>query len=141
MNTKVKTQLKEKSKSPKSPRTPKAIYKSPSLKKDGKRKPGELAEKKIKFYQNDKNVNLRHIPRLAVYRLIKEVSQEFATDLKISKNVVEVLHEVLENYIVNLYSSANTLATADGRETVMVKDFEVLDKLSKLGVCNYSKIK
>ena len=88
-------------------------------KKKRKRSKGSLAIKEIEFQQKN---HCLMIPRLAFSRVVREIMQDYKTDVNFSKVSLDFIQALTENYLVSLLEDANLCAIHAKRTTVMPKD-------------------
>ena len=62
------------------------------------------------------------IPKLPFQRLVREITQDFKTDLRFQSAVILCLQEAAEAYLVRLFEDANLCAIHTRRVTIMPKD-------------------
>ena len=113
----------------------KGIPKNPALKKaaaaaqradSAKRKvkeygPGQLRpwQKEIKLRQNSFNLLIRKLP---FQRLVREITQDFNTDLRYQSNAIMALQEASEAFLVRIFQTCVLIVANAKRVTVMPKD-------------------
>jgi histone H3 len=83
---------------------------------------GANALKEIRRYQ--KSVNLL-ICKKPFQRLVREIAQEYKTDLRFQTTAILALQEAAEAYIVGLFEDSNLCAIHAKRVTVMPKDMQL----------------
>lgn len=86
-------------------------------------KPGTVALREIRYQQ--KHSDCFAIPKTNFGRLAREISQDFATDLRFSGAFMELFQVVIEDQLVTILKSANLLAIHAGRLTVKPKDLQL----------------
>jgi histone H3/H4 len=69
------------------------------------------------------------IRRLPFQRLVKEITQDFKTDLRFQSTAILALQEAAEAYIVSVFEDANLCAIHAKRVTVMPKDMELARRI------------
>ena len=84
-----------------------------------RRKAGTTALREIKRYQ--KSVDAI-IPRAPFQRLVKNIAQEFNSDLRFQSQAIVALQEATEAYIVGVFEDTNLCAIHAKRQTIMRKD-------------------
>ena len=62
-------------------------------------------------------------------RLIREIAQDFKTDLRFQASAIAALHEAMEDYIVNLFTDTNLCAIHAKRVTIMPKDMQLARRI------------
>ena len=91
-----------------------------------RRAPGVVALSEIRRYQ--KSTDLL-VPKLPFQRLVREISQEFKTDLKFKSESLGALQEACEAFLVGLFEDANLCAIHAKRVTIMPKDIQLARRL------------
>ena len=80
---------------------------------------GTVALKDIRYYQGSTALLIRKLP---LQRLVREIAQDFKTDLRFQSAAILCLQEVAEAYLVKLFDDANLCAIHTRRVTIMPKD-------------------
>ena len=80
---------------------------------------GTVALKDIRHYQGSTALLIRKLP---FQRLVREIAQDFKTDLRFQSAVILCLQEAAEAYLVRLFDDANLCAIHARRVTIMPKD-------------------
>ena len=80
---------------------------------------GTVALKDIRHYQGSTALLIRKLP---FQRLVREIAQDFKTDLRFQSAAVLCLQEAAEAYLVRLFDDANLCAIHARRVTIMPKD-------------------
>ncbi|CAD6892572.1 unnamed protein product [Tilletia caries] len=96
------------------------------LKKPHRYKPGTVALREIRRYQKSTELLIRKLP---FQRLVKEIAQDFKTDLRFQSAAIGALQEASEAYLVSLFSDMNLAAIHAKRVTVMPKDMKLARRL------------
>ena len=65
------------------------------------------------------------IRRLPFQRLVREIAQDFKTDLRVQSAAILCLQEALEAYLVGLFKDTNLCAIHARRVTLMPKDIKL----------------
>ncbi|AAK39816.1 Histone H3 (nucleomorph) [Guillardia theta] len=89
------------------------------LKKVHRYKPGTVALREIRKYQKSTNLLIRKLP---FQRLVRELAQDYKSDLRFQNSAVLALQEASESYLVNLFEDTNLCAIHAKRVTIMPKD-------------------
>lgn len=63
------------------------------------------------------------------YRLVREISQDFKTDLRYQSTALKALQEAAEAYLVSLFEDTNLCAIHAKRITIMPKDMQLARRL------------
>ena len=85
-------------------------------------RPGTVAMREIRKYQKGTE-NL--IPKLPFARLVREIAQDFKTDLRFEGLAIVALQDAAEAYLITLYEDANLCAIHAKRVTIMPKDIQL----------------
>ena len=80
---------------------------------------GTAALKDIRHFQNTSTLLIRKLP---FQRLVREIAQDYKTDLRFQSAAILCLQEVAEAYLVRLFDDANLCAIHARRVTIMPKD-------------------
>jgi len=126
------TKAARKSTSGKAPRKQlahKAARKAPSpggIKKPHRYKPGTVALREIRKFQKSTELLIRKAP---FQRLVREIAQEYKTDLRFQSNAVAALQEASEAYLVGLFEDTNLCAIHAKRVTIMPKDMQLARRI------------
>jgi len=73
---------------------------SPAVKKPHRYKPGTVALREIRRYQKSTELLIRKLP---FQRLVREIAQDFKTDLRFQSSAIGALQEASEAYLVGLF--------------------------------------
>ncbi|KAA6396013.1 MAG: putative histone H3 [Streblomastix strix] len=104
----------------------KTIQSSGGVKKPHRFRPGTVALREIRKYQKSTELLIRKLP---FQRLVREVSQEFKTDLRFQSNAIQALQEAAEAYLVGLFEDTNLCAIHAKRVTIMPKDMQLARRI------------
>ena len=96
------------------------------MKKPHRYRPGTVALREIRRYQKSTEMLIRKLP---FQRLVREIAQDFATELRFQSSAVVALQEAAESYLVGLFEDSNLCAIHAKRVTVMVKDMQLARRL------------
>ncbi len=88
-------------------------------------RPGTVALREIRRYQKSTNLLIRKAP---FQRLVKEIAQEFKSDLRFQSTAVLALQEAAEGYHVGLWNT-NACAIHAKRVTIMPKDMQLARRI------------
>ena len=88
------------------------------VKKPHRYRPGTVALREIRRYQKSTELLIRKLP---FQRLVREIAQEFKTDLRFQGSAVLALQEAAEAYLVGLFEDTNLCAIHAKRVTIMSK--------------------
>ena len=70
------------------------------VKKPHRYRPGTVALREIRRYQKSTDLLIR---RTAFERLVREIAQDYKSDLRFAKVAMQALHEATEHYLVGLF--------------------------------------
>ncbi|CAN1169688.1 Histone H3.2 [Linum perenne] len=75
-------------------------------------------------------VALREIrKKLPFQRLVREIAQDFKTDLRFQSSAVSALQEAAEAYLVGMFEDTNLCAIHAKRVTIMPKDIQLARRI------------
>ena len=97
----------------------KAVATAVNVKKPHRYRPGTVALREIRKYQKSTELLIRKLP---FQRLVREIAQEFKTDLRFQSSAVMALQEASEAFLVRLFEDTNLAAIHAKRVTIMPKD-------------------
>lgn len=89
------------------------------VKKPHRYRPGTVALREIRKYQKSTDLLIRKLP---FQRLVKEISQQFVTEIRFTSLSICALQEAAEAYLVGLFEDTNMCAIHAKRVTIMPKD-------------------
>ena len=87
---------------------------------------GTVALQDIRHFQKTSELLIRKLP---FQRLVREIAQDFKTDLRFQSAVVLCLQEAVEAYLVRLFDDANLCAIHARRVTIMPKDIQLARRI------------
>ncbi|EGC28934.1 histone H3 [Dictyostelium purpureum] len=96
------------------------------LKKTHRYRPGTVALREIRKYQKSADLLIKKLP---FQRLVREIAQEFKTDLRFQAAAIQALQEASEAYLVGLFEDTNLCAIHAKRVTIMVKDIQLARRI------------
>ena len=96
------------------------------VKKPHRYRPGTVALREIRRYQKSTEVLIRKLP---FQRLVREIAQDFKTDLRFQSTAVAALQEASEAYLVGLFEDTNLCAIHAKRVTIMPKDIQLARRI------------
>ncbi len=92
------------------------------VKKPHRYRPGTVALREIRKYQKSTDLLIRKLP---FQRLVREIAQDFKSDLRFQGTAVLALQEAGEAYLVGLFEDTNLCAIHAKRVTIMPKDMQL----------------
>eukprot|EP00545_Synedropsis_sp_CCMP1620_P012367 CAMPEP_0119030046 /NCGR_PEP_ID=MMETSP1176-20130426/40830_1 /TAXON_ID=265551 /ORGANISM="Synedropsis recta cf, Strain CCMP1620" /LENGTH=164 /DNA_ID=CAMNT_0006986411 /DNA_START=1436 /DNA_END=1930 /DNA_ORIENTATION=- len=94
------------------------------VKKPHRYRPGTVALREIRKYQKSTDLLIRKAP---FQRLVREIAQDFKSDLRFQSTAVLALQEASEAYLVGLFEDTNLCAIHAKRVTIMPKDIQSIN--------------
>ena len=92
------------------------------VKKPHRYRAGTVALREIRRYQKSTELLIRKLP---FQRLVREIAQDFKTDLRFQSSAVMAIQEAAEAYLVGLFEDTNLCAIHAKRVTIMPKDIQL----------------
>jgi len=96
------------------------------VKKRHRYKPGTVALREIRKYQKSTDLLIRKLP---FQRLVREIAQDFKSDLRFQGTALVALQEATEAYLVSLFEDTNLCAIHAKRVTIIPKDIQLSRRL------------
>ena len=96
------------------------------VKKPHRYRVGTVALCEIRRYQKSTELLIRRMP---FQRLVREITQEFKTDLRFQSAAIMALQEASEAYLVGLFEDSNLCAIHTKRVTIMPKDIQLARRI------------
>ena len=96
------------------------------LKRPMRYRPGTVALREIRCYQKSTELLIRKLP---FNRLVREIAQDFKTDLRFQAAAIGALQEVAETYLVGLFDDTNLCSIHAKRVTIMPKDIQLARRI------------
>ena len=87
---------------------------------------GTAALKDIRHFQKTSALLIRRLP---FQRLVREIAQDFKTDLWFQSAAILCLQEAAEAYLVRLFEDANLCAIHARRVTIMPRDIKLARRI------------
>lgn len=116
-------------KAPRKQLATKAARKSPTkggVKVKHRYRPGTVALREIRRYQKSTDLLIRKLP---FQRLVREIAQNYKTDLRFQSTAILALQEASEAYLVSLFEDTNLCAIHAKRVTIMPKDIQLARRI------------
>ena len=85
-----------------------------------------MALREIRKYQKSTELLIRKEP---FQRLVREIAQEWKTDLRFQSTAILALQEASEAYLVELFEDTNICALHAKRVTIMPKDLHLARRI------------
>ena len=92
----------------------------------GRFRPGVMALREIRHYQKSLAVLIRKLP---FQRLVREITQDFNTDLRFQSAAILCLQEAAEAYLVGLFEDTNLCVIHARRVTITPKDLQLARRI------------
>jgi histone H3 len=96
------------------------------IKKPHRFRPGTVALREIRKYQRSTDLLIKKLP---FQRLVKEIAQDFFTDLRFQSTAILALQEAAEAYLVGLFEDTNLCAIHAKRVTIQPKDMALARRI------------
>ena len=96
------------------------------VKKPMRYRPGTVALREIRRYQKTTELLIRKLP---FNRLVREIAQDFKTDLRFQAQAIGALQEAAEAYLIGLFEDTNLCAIHAKRVTIMPKDIQLARRI------------
>ena len=103
-----------------------AARKQGRLVKVGQFRPGTMALREIRHYQKSTALLIRKLP---FQRLVREIAQDFKTDLHFQGAAILCLQEAAEAYLVRLFEDTNLCAIHAKRVTIIPRDLQLARRI------------
>ena len=97
-----------------------------AVKKPHRFRPGTVALREIRKFQKSTELLLRKLP---FQRIVREIAQEYKSDLRFQSQAVLALQEATEAYMVGLFEDTNLCAIHAKRVTIMPKDIQLARRI------------
>jgi histone H3 len=107
-------------------KNPRASQSNEGVKKPHRYRPGTVALREIRRYQKTVDLLIRKLP---FQRLVREIAQDFITDLRFQSSALDALQEASEAYLVSLFEDTNLCAIHAKRVTIMPKDIQLARRI------------
>ena len=96
------------------------------IKKPHRYRPGTVALREIRKFQKSTDLLIRKLP---FQRVVREIAQQFKSDLRFQSQAVLALQEASEAYLVGLFEDTNLCAIHAKRVTIMPKDMQLAKRI------------
>lgn len=95
-------------------------------KRPNRRRPGAIALREIRHYQKSSELLIRKLP---FQRLVREIAQDFRTDLRFQGSAILALQEASEAYLVGLFEETQLCAIHRNCVTIQPKDMRLARRI------------
>ncbi len=113
-------------KAPKKQIVSRKIPPTAGIKKPHRYRPGTVALREIRRFQKSTELLIGKLP---FQRLVREIAQDFKTDLRFQTAAIGALQEASEAYLVGLFEDTNICAIHAERVTIMPKDIQLARRI------------
>ena len=96
------------------------------VKKPHRYRPGTVALREIRRFQKNTDLLIRKLP---FQRFLREVAQDFKSDLRFQSCAIQALQEASEAYLVSLFEDTNLCAIHAKRVTIMPHDIALARRI------------
>ena len=96
------------------------------VKKPRRYRPGTVALREIRKYQKSAELLIRKLP---FQRLVREIAQDFKSDMRFQSTAILALQEASEAYLVGLFEDTNLCCIHAGRVTINPKDMHLARRI------------
>ena len=96
------------------------------VKKPHRYRPRTVALHEIRRYQKSTELLIRKLP---FQHLVREIAQDFKTELRFQSAAIMALQEASEAYLVGLFEDSNLCAIHAKRVTIMPKDIQLARRI------------
>ena len=104
----------------------KAPVKAGNARKPHRYRPGTVALREIRRYQKSTELLIRKAP---FERLVREIAQDFKTELRFRSDSIKAFQEAAEFYLIGLFEDSNLCAIHARRVTIMIKDIQLARRI------------
>ncbi|KAM3171495.1 histone H3 h3.3 [Hymenolepis weldensis] len=104
----------------------KSVPSKGGVKKPHRYRPGTVALREIRRFQKSTELLIRRIP---FQRLVREIAQEYKSDLRFQMAAVVAVQEAAEAYLVGLFEDTNLCAIHARRVMIMPKDMQLARRI------------
>ena len=101
-------------------------YGNPKTIKPHRFRPGTIALREIRKYQKSTDLFIRKLP---FQRIVREIAQDFKTDLRFQSQAILALQEASEAYLVGLFEDTNLCAIHAKRVTILPRDIQLARRI------------
>mmetsp|Transcript_33531 Transcript_33531/g.38185 ORF Transcript_33531/g.38185 Transcript_33531/m.38185 type:complete len:132 (-) Transcript_33531:412-807(-) len=96
------------------------------VKKKKRRRPGSVALREIRKYQKSTDLLIRKAP---FQRLVREIMQDYRSDLRLQSTGILALQEASEAYLIGIFEDAQLCAIHAKRVTILPKDIRLARRI------------
>jgi histone H3/H4 len=89
-----------------------------------------LRSKALREIRSEQQSTRNLIPTAPFHRLVKDIASDMGSgDIRFRRDALDALQSDVESYVTHMFSDANLIAIASGRETLHVDDLKLLKKI------------
>jgi histone H3 len=96
------------------------------IKKPHRYRPGTVALREIRRYQKSTDLLIHKLP---FQRLVREIAQDYKTDLRMQAGALMAIQEAAEAYLISILEDSNLCAIHAKRVTIMPKDIQLARRI------------
>lgn len=96
------------------------------VKKPHRFRPGTVALREIRRFQKNTNLLIR---KMCFQRFVREIAQDFKSDLRFQSTAIQALQEASEAYLVALFEDANLCCIHAKRVTIKPEDIDLARRI------------
>ena len=96
------------------------------VKKPHRYRPGTVALRDIRRYQKSTELLFRKLP---FQRVVREIVQDFMSDLRFTRLSLLAIQEAAESYIIQMFEDTNLCAIHAKRVTIMPRDIHLAQRI------------
>ena len=96
------------------------------VKKPKRYRLGTVALREIRRYQKSTDLLIKKAP---FQRLVREIAQDFKSDLRFQSTAVLCLHEAAEAHLIGVFEDTNLACIHAKRVTIMPKDMQLARRI------------
>jgi histone H3 len=96
------------------------------VKKPHRYRPGTVALREIRRFQKNTDLLIRKLP---FQRFLREIAQDFKSNLRFQSCAIQALQEASEAYLVSLFEDTNLCAIHAKRVTIMPHDIALARRI------------
>ena len=92
-------------------------------------RPGTVAKREIKRYQIGKKATITLVPKAAMDRLVRELTQGLGDEIRFKGDAIEALQQAAEDFLVDMFKKSDVIRQHCKRETMSVEDLQCVKRL------------
>jgi histone H3 len=103
-----------------------ALMQQQQPRKTHRYRPGTVALREIRRYQKSTELLIRKLP---FQRLVREIAQDYKSDLRFQSSALAALQEASESYLTGLFEDTNLCAIHAKRVTILPRDIALARRI------------